>query len=246
MFFKSLILFFICFIKINAQDYNDWKKLEEEFNAMGLRVDVKRNKSGKIIKSILLNQSNDTLWTYNGGYIIYCGDSLMKTQDDYSFGIIKLTGQVILLTNFERIQYLGDGYFSCRYKGKDGLYSIEKGWLLDFEYDYIYRRNNKYIILHKDNKEDLFIFNHKRDSLRFKYLRDESKGSLIGYTFDDKSVLLDSIGNETSKYYDEIEEINSEQFSLYKVSLNSRYGVIDIHGQEIIKPIYEETRRFGV
>ncbi|MBK6700647.1 MAG: WG repeat-containing protein [Saprospiraceae bacterium] len=76
--------------------------------------------------------------------------------------------------------------------------------------------------------------------MRFKYLRHESKRSLLGYTFDDKSVLLDSIGNETSKYYDEIEEISSEQFSLYKVSLNSRYGVIDIHGQEIIKPIYEE------
>lgn len=240
MFFKSLILFFICCIKINAQDYNDWKKLEEEFNTMGLRVEVKRNKSGEIIKSILLNQGKDTLWTYNGGELIYCGDSLMQTKSDYSFGIIKLNGQVILLTKFERIQYLGDGYFSCRYKGKDGLYSIEKGWLLDFEYDYIYRRKNKHIILKKDNKEDLFILNHKRDSLRFKYFSHESEGTLIGYTFDDKSVLLDSIGNEASKYYDEIEEISSEQFSLYKVKLNSKNGVIDIHGQEIIKPIYEE------
>ena len=240
MFFKSLILIFICCIKLNAQDYYDRQKLEKEFNAMGLRVEVQRNKSGGILRSILLNQGNDTLVTYNGGELKYSGDSLMQSMSDYRYGMIKLTGESILLTKFDMIQYLGDGHFSCQYKGKCGLYSIEKGWLLDFEYDYIYRRNNKYIILHKDNKEDLFILNYKRDSLRFKYIRDESKRSLYGYTFDDKSVLLDSMGNEASKYYDEIKEISSEQFSLYKVRLNNNEGAIDIHGQEIIKPIYEE------
>ena len=76
MFFKSLILIFICCIKLNAQDYYDRQKLEKEFNAMGLRVEVQRNKSGGILRSILLNQGNDTLVTYNGDGISIISPSM--------------------------------------------------------------------------------------------------------------------------------------------------------------------------
>ncbi|MBK6700646.1 MAG: hypothetical protein IPG55_12245 [Saprospiraceae bacterium] len=126
IFFKSSILIFISCIQLNAQDYYDRQKLEKEFNAMGLRVEVQRNKSGGILRSILLNQGNDTLVNYNGGELLYSGDSLVQTKSDYRYGIIKLTGESILLTKFEMIHYLGDGYFSCQYKGNNGLYSVEK------------------------------------------------------------------------------------------------------------------------
>lgn len=68
------------------------------------------------------------------------GEILTYTMDDKK-GLMNVNGDEILAPEYDLIRFATDNHWVVTNNSKSGLFSLEKGWILDIEYDEIYMEN---------------------------------------------------------------------------------------------------------
>lgn len=163
---------------------------------------------------------------------------------DGKYGVVNLSGQVILEAEHESLSNYDDGFWYSWIDGKEALYTSEGKRLTPHMYEYIRCRGDLFEVKLDDkvgiiNNEGKEIAPSIYDSVVFSkqghYIRLEKNRKYGMIRFDGKEVCPIK--------YDWLESIN-EEAGLAPAAIGGACGYIDIDGKEIIPFKYKSTQDF--
>jgi uncharacterized protein len=100
----------------------------------------------------------DRVGTYNGSPLMRITDEIKKGKKTLQFhGLLTADGQTILEVGYLDICSAYDDVVIVKAKDYFGMYSAQNRWVLEMEYDGIFRFLNKVFIVEKDQKQGLYI-----------------------------------------------------------------------------------------
>lgn len=100
--------------------------------------------------------------TFNGSALMRITDEIKKGRKTSQFhGLVTAEGQTILEVGYLEIWPAYDDVVTVKAKDLLGMYSVEKGWMIEMEYDRIDPFLGKVYVLEKDGKQGLYISAHK-------------------------------------------------------------------------------------
>jgi hypothetical protein len=120
-------------------------------------------KTGKTVIPFQFDYSEEyhSIWPafiFNDGYCLVPG----VPNEQYgsgSYGLIDVTGKLILPCKYDYIQHYGDGLFKVGYDNKYGICDRNGNFILPTEYDYIEDYDKSGIVVWKDDGKALYDFN---------------------------------------------------------------------------------------
>lgn len=96
--------------------------------------------------------------TSNGSALMRITDEIKKGRKTLQFhGLVTAAGQTILEVGYLEIWPAYDDVVTVKAKHHLGMYSVEKGWVIEMEYDRIDSFLGKVYVLEKDGKQGLYI-----------------------------------------------------------------------------------------
>lgn len=188
--------------------------------------------------------------------------TVLQYQKDGKYGIINFEGKSIIKPMYEEIRNMPyrEGELIAKKQGKYGVVSINGGKLLDFKYDYItgdnyYSEEKKYEldgyivgINNEDGKMQYGYINNKREQIldvEFDkiYRMNDVKDDENIYLLAEKDGKIQLYKNNKLLLDNNYQSINySEDSQLLILQKDSRYGVTDLNGKQILSVDYEQIR----
>lgn len=134
-------------------------------------------------------------------------------------------------------------YFTAEKNGKYGIIDQHNDKLLPVEYDKIDRINNHYQILTKNGKQGLLI-DYKKIIIPVMYdeiIHSEMSNSIFIIAKDGKYGMFSEQDQLVEPKYDAIEPMHE---IWYKVKQDGKTGLIDNTGEVVLRPIFDDIKRF--
>ena len=225
-------------------DYNfdeSFPQLDNTFMLSEYLIQIE-NKNGKY--AIMDNNYNllsdylyDYLNTRYGGY----NDSFFDFMIDNNTGVINKYGKVILEAGEVDSFRIFDKYLSVNKGNSYDLVDVDGNNVLsniDYEIEeftkenklFIAIKNKKYGVVDIDGKEIVpFIYS----------MIGTTKSKLFKATLNKEIVLFDYNGDAIGTYED-FNDLSDE--NMYKVKKNNKVGILNLDGEEILKPIYSDIK----
>jgi len=189
-------------------------------------------------------------------------NNVLKFKQNEKYGLIDYLGNVILEANYDEITGLPykSGELKVKKDDKYGVVNSEGKEIIKIQYDYI--EGDKYYT--DEQKNSGYIVGIKNeDGYKYGYL-DESRKKILetkhnsiervlDIKTDDiyllayengKGAIIKNKKEITNYEYQKIEKVELE--SLFMVEKAGKYGVLNMEGEEIISPEYEELYVEGV
>lgn len=209
----------------------------------------------RILKKDVLNYDYS-----NKQSIVELNNKLLKVNSKDKYGIIKITGEVLLPLEFDELEIENDGKIIAKIKDKYGVMTLENKKYLEFIYDSLEEINSKYYKAKKDNSVFLIEKKNKKnikfeEALDIKYFNknyfvikkdhiesfDENLDNKKIYIGDDVHPLNKKIFllKTKEKYY----LISGDKKILYSENIEQIYNeylVINENNKRIIKKIDED------
>lgn len=202
------------------------------------------NKSGD---EILANYKNIQAIENTDGIDIWYENNILKFEQDGKYGLIDFNGKLILNAEYDNI-YALDGIeknIIIEKDGRKGLVNTSMGEVIikpeytdittlteSYENGYIVNKDGKYGIISADAK---IIFEPVYEQIENVTANDYYVVKQAG-----KISLIDKKGEvKLNSGFDNIKEINGENLT---VTLNEKYGVINLDGTSVINAEYEDLK----
>lgn len=185
-----------------------------------------------------------------GRYILKNYDFIKKinnSKEDFYFvklngkyGIVYRDSTVILKPIYDSIENAGNRYFIVRINGKLGLYNFyDNKWEIVPSLDKIYLTTNNYYIARRNNKYGIYSGDKQDWALDLSYdIIDFANNNFYVRQYGYDGILNQFLEVVIPLVYDEIEF--DEDRNIYYVMQNNLWGVTDLYGNYILKPIYQD------
>lgn len=193
----------------------------------------------------LLEPVYHPIWNYEVENFLQSshGEGLLEIRDDNGrAGMLDITGRLVIKPEYDRVGYLGNGYFGISQNGKDGLLDREGKIVLALQYDSIGPFSEGLARVRLDGKEG-FIDPAGNVVIPLRYDAVESfSDGLARVRKGEKEGYIDKSGKEVVPIqYDWAERFCDGRS---KVSRNGKEGFVDQTGIEVIPVEYDWIQGF--
>lgn len=225
------------FLCVYDVDYNSGEYKTKVLNSKNEEIFKEYQK----IEALQNNDKNNNLW-YE--------DNVLRVQKDGKYGIINLTGKELSKCEYDEIVTV-KGIKNALRVQKDGKYGIiddEGRNILNTQYSDIQAlgNDNKAGFIVKDDSGKYGIVdysNNKVLDMQYDEIEKIYGNDLYVAKKDGKQVVVQKNGNEILKTgFDEIKGILKEKNAGVIYTKNSKYGIMDLEGNNKIDAEYEELK----
>lgn len=225
---------FICTYDVN---YETGEYSTKAINEKGEKIYTQYEK----IEAIQNKDKNDNLW--------YDQD-ILKVQKEGKWGLIKISGEEILPTEYEEIQaILGiENSYKIKKEGKYGIVNNEGKIVVEPKYADIdvLGENNKTGFIVKDENNKYGIIDYSNNSiLEIKYDGIEKiyGNDLYVAISDGKQILVNKKNEEVlTKGFDSIKQILDSQENAVIFVNSNKYGVMNLSGEVLVPAEYDDLK----
>ena len=203
----------------------------------GSKITAKRGESTEIY-----NKKGDKERTQYENSIETANENYTITMDNEErFGVANKDGQTLIKNQYQYIEYAFDNYFIVTQNGKVGVIDINRGIIINFQYDIIQKVKDKKVLQAIETKTNTIeMYNSKLE-------KQISIQDAILYTYDNYIKLL---SNNDMKYLDNDGNIASNKELLknneiYAYSKNGKWGFINSNDIILVEPNYDIVTEFN-
>lgn len=169
--------------------------------------------------------------------------TILPSQDDAviftkggKYGVMKLTGEVIIPAEYEELKEAKTGMLIAKKGGKYGVIDLAQTEKIPFDYESIIYHDKSDIYVAENQQFESTIYN--RDG------EEKLKGMLL--EFNTEKGYLKIIVQEETKYYNfQFEEKKDTEIltnnTLYRIKKDGKFGFVDKNGKTIIEPTYDDA-----
>lgn len=184
------------------------------------------------------------LFTTTSKEVQALGDTLFKIVEKGKFGVISMSGDVLLEPKYNLIQKKGNQLYTLK-DGKIGNYDLEYRVRFDPEYEAAFDRFDSLYRTRKEGKVGL-LNTKKEVVLPFEYQQLEVLEDSLAWAKTDSTWVLISL-KEKLVLIDEIKKVSKfgKTGEYYQILSSQGFGLMSSDGSYIFKPVYSDIRKLS-